>query len=85
MQNKIAMILLTVGLFFIGYASVQLKFAQQSEKAALIQAKEILEKQQKTKSPQPELSFQNGQTIGILQIPIIHKELPLWKGPMTML
>ena len=80
MQNKIAMILLTVGLFFLGYANVQLKSAQQSEKAALFQAKEILEKQQKTKSPQPELSFQNGQTIGILQIPIIHKELPIVEG-----
>jgi len=79
-----AVILLAVGLFLIGYASVQLKSAQQSEKAALVQAKGELEKQ-KIKSPQlessyPDLSFQNGQTIGILQIPIIQKELPIVEG-----
>jgi len=73
------MIMLAVGLFFIGYASVQLKSGQQLEKNALVQAKEELVKPQK-KSPQPELSFQNGQTIGILRIPIIQKELPIVEG-----
>lgn len=84
MLKKMAVILLASGLFFIGYASLQLKSAQQSEKVALAQAKEELE-QQKMKSPQlesshPDLSFQNGQTIGILQIPIIQKELPIVEG-----
>ncbi|MEK4711856.1 class D sortase [Sporosarcina sp. FSL K6-5500] len=84
MLKKMAVILLASGLFFIGYASLQLKSAQQSEKVALAQAKEELE-QQKIKSPQlesshPDLSFQNGQTIGILQIPIIQKELPIVEG-----
>ena len=84
MLKKMAVILLASGLFFIGYASLQLKSAQQSEKVALAQAKEELE-QQKMKSFQPEsshtdLSFQNGQTIGILQIPIIQKELPIVEG-----
>jgi len=77
--KKIAVILLAVGLFLIGYASVQLKSAQQSEKSALVQAKEELEKQ-KIESSHPDLSFQNGQTIGILQIPIIQKELPIVEG-----
>ena len=84
MLKKMAVILLAVGLFFIGYASVQLKTAQQSEKAALTQAKEELKKQKKKssqpESSHPELSFQNGQTIGILQIPIIQKELPIVEG-----
>ncbi|WP_338655124.1 class D sortase [Sporosarcina psychrophila] len=84
MLKKMAVFLLAVGLFLIGYASVQLKSAQQSEKTALVQAKGELEKQ-KIKSPQlesshPDLSFQNGQTIGILQIPIIQKELPIVEG-----
>lgn len=84
MLKKMAVIMLASGLFFIGYASVQLKSAQQSEKVALVQAKGELEKQ-KIKSPQLEsshsdLSFQNGQTIGILQIPIIQKELPIVEG-----
>ena len=79
MLKKIAVLLLVVGLFFIGYASVELKSGQQLEKAALAQAKEILEKQ-KVKSSPPELSFQNGQTIGILQIPSIQKELPIVEG-----
>lgn len=85
MLKKMAVILLVVGLFLIGYASVQLKSAQQSEKAALAQAKEDLGKQQKIKSSQPEsshpeLSFQNGQIIGILRIPNIQKELPIVEG-----
>lgn len=84
MLKKIAILLLVVGLFFIGYASVELKSGQQLEKAALAQAKEVLEKQkimssQPDSSP-PELSFQNGQTIGILQIPRIQKELPIVEG-----
>lgn len=80
MLKKVAVILLAVGLSIIGYASVQLKSAQQSEKVALSQAKEDLEKQRKIQSFQPELSFQNGQTIGILQIPAIDKELPIVEG-----
>lgn len=84
MLKKMAVILLAVGLFLIGYASVQLKSAQQSEKVALVQAKEELEKQKiessHPESSHPDLSFQNGQTIGILQIPIIQKELPIVEG-----
>jgi len=74
-----AMILLAVGLLFIGYASMQLKSAQGLEKKALVQAKKELEKPEITSS-QPELLFQNGQTIGILRIPIIQKELPIVEG-----
>ncbi len=59
---------------------MQLKSAQQSEKVALSQAKEDLEIKRKVKSFQPDLSFQNGETIGILQIPIIQKELPIVEG-----
>ncbi|HJF33029.1 MAG TPA: class D sortase [Sporosarcina psychrophila] len=84
MLKKVAVILLAVGLFLIGYASVQLKSAQQLEKVALVQAKEELEKQKiessQPESSHPDLSFQNGQTIGILQIPIIQKELPIVEG-----
>lgn len=77
MLKKMAMILLVIGLLFIGYASMQLKFTQQLGKNALVQAKENLEKTKKTES---ELLFQNGQTIGILQIPIIDKELAIVEG-----
>ncbi|WP_370456075.1 Class D sortase [Sporosarcina sp. ANT_H38] len=80
MLGKMAMILLAIGLLFIGYASVQLKSTQQSEKVALSQAKDYLEEQPKVQSLQPELSFQNGETIGILQIPKIDKELPIVEG-----
>jgi len=77
--NRLAVILLVIGLFFIGYAVMQLKLAQQSEKATLAQAKLSMGKQQ-TKSSAPELSFQNGQAIGILKIPMIDKELPIVEG-----
>ena len=84
MLGKMAMILLAIGLVFIGYASVQLKSAQQSEKVALSQAKDYLEErpkaQPKVQALQPELSFHKGQTIGILQIPKIDKELPIVEG-----
>ncbi len=80
MLKNMAVILLAIGLLFIGYGSVQLKSAQQSEKAALSQAKEVLEKQQKIKPSHPELFFHNGQTIGILRIPTIQKELPIVEG-----
>lgn len=74
-----AIMLLTVGLFFILYAGVELKSGQQFEEAALVRAKEILDNPQ-IKISNPELSFQSGQTIGILQIPIIGKELPIVEG-----
>lgn len=79
-----AIIFLTVGLIFIGYAVFELNSVQKLEKVALAQAKEVLEKQI-TETPQPELfkpdlSFENGQTIGILQIPLIGKELPIVQG-----
>ncbi|ATP42494.1 class D sortase [Solibacillus sp. R5-41] len=79
-----AFILLTVGLIFIGYAGMELKSVQQLEKVALAQAKEDLKKQiietSQPESSNPELSFQNGQTIGILQIPLIEKEVPIVEG-----
>lgn len=76
-----ALTLLIVGLLFIGYASIQLQSAHQSEEAALAQAKEDLaHSQPEMKSIGLEKGFQEGQTIGILQIPIIDKELPIVEG-----
>lgn len=76
--------MLTVGLFFIAYAGMELRSVKQSEKVALAQAKEDLERQIiETSQPEvanPELFFQNGQTIGILEIPLIEKELPIVEG-----
>lgn len=84
MLKKLALILLTVGLFFIAYAGMELRSVKQSEKVALAQAKEDLERQIiETSQPEvanPELFFQNGQTIGILEIPLIEKELPIVEG-----
>ncbi|MGN7408084.1 class D sortase [Sporosarcina sp. SAFN-010] len=91
MLKKVALSLLVVGLMFIGYASVQLKSAHQSEKTALAEVKKSMEKialyQEKEgmgkpgiETSQGELSFHQGQTIGILQIPSIHKELPIVEG-----
>jgi len=74
-----AYFMLAVGLFFIVYASNQLKNDQQSEKSALSEAKEILEKPN-IQSFVSDLSFEKGETIGILQIPIIDKELPIVEG-----
>lgn len=77
--RSMAVAMLVIGLLFIGYAGVQLKTTQQSVKSALVQARLDLEIQP-NKLSQPNLSFKNGQTIGILQIPKIDKELPIVEG-----
>lgn len=74
-----AIIFLLVGMFFIVYANMELKSVQQSEKAAFVQAQEILDIPV-IETASPELSFQDGQSIGILEIPIIDKELPIVQG-----
>lgn len=71
--------MLAVGFFFIVYAVDQLKNDQQLEKDALIEAKDFLENPT-IKSSVSDLSFKNGQTIGILQIPIIDKEISIVEG-----
>lgn len=79
--NKFAIVLLATGLISIGYACLQLASAQQSKKAALIEAKTIVEDQQAINLPlQAKLEFLNGETIGILRIPLINKELPIVEG-----
>lgn len=78
-MKKTAIIFFLVGLSFVLYAGVQLKTNEQSEKTALVYAHNILESP-KTTTPPSTLSFQNGQTIGILQIPAIGKELPIVEG-----
>lgn len=80
MLKTMGFILLSVGLFFIGYAGLQLKSTKQSEKVALAQAKEVLDIQNGLTSSPRELSFRHGETIGILQIPNIQKELPIVEG-----
>lgn len=83
MLIKIALLLLAVGLFFISYATVQLKSVQQSEKVALVQAKKVVSEHKiimSTDPTDPELSFKNGEIIGILHIPAIDKELPIVEG-----
>lgn len=77
--EKTAYFMLAVGLFSIVYARNQLKNDQQSEKTALSEAKEILGKPT-LQSFVSDLSFEKGETIGILQIPIIDKELPIVEG-----
>lgn len=79
MLKTSAFIMLFVGLFFIIYAGGHLKNDQQLEKAALTEAKDLLEKPT-IKSSTPDLAFENGQMIGILQIPIIDKEIPIVEG-----
>ncbi|WOV89124.1 class D sortase [Sporosarcina oncorhynchi] len=78
-MKKVAIILFLVGLSFVFYAGVQLKSNKQSEKTALVHAHKILESSDITKPPS-HLSFQSGQTIGVLQIPTIGKELPIVEG-----
>lgn len=94
MLKKVALFSLAVGLFIIGYAGLQLWNIKQSEKLAVAEAKAFLNEIQgndyseviiptaKTDldTSDPELSFQNGQTIGILEIPGINKELPIVEG-----
>lgn len=91
MLRKIAFLLLVVGLFVIGYASMQLHSARQLERVALNQAKTVLEQaviaqgvgvleKQGAKPSHSKLSFESGQTIGILEIPSIQKELPIVEG-----
>ena len=43
--KKLALILQTVGLFFVADVGMELQSVQQSEKVALAQAKEVLERQ----------------------------------------
>ncbi|WP_373866386.1 class D sortase [Sporosarcina luteola] len=89
--RTIALLLLAVGLFAIGYASMQLNSVRQLERVALDQAKSVLEQAARVqgngeaeklgaKPSRPKLSFENGQTIGILEIPSIQKELPIVEG-----
>ncbi|MGG0670374.1 class D sortase [Sporosarcina koreensis] len=94
MLKKVALFSLAVGLFIIGYAGLQLWNIKQSEKLAVAEAKAFLNEIQgndyseviiptaKTDldTSDPELSFQIGQTIGILEIPGINKELPIVEG-----
>ncbi|MCG3088284.1 class D sortase [Sporosarcina cyprini] len=87
MVKKIALLLFGVGLCLIGYALMQMLSSNQSEKAALAEAKDYLkmaslldEKTIFEKQDTLELSFQNGETIGILQIPNLDKELPIVEG-----
>lgn len=91
MLRTIALLLLVVGLFVIGYASMQLHSARQLEREALDQAKLVLEQaamakgvgeleKQGAKPSHSKLSFESGQTIGILEIPSIQKELPIVEG-----
>ena len=79
------------GLFLIGYAGIQLKSVLLAEKTALAQAKKNIEigpkierelaiKKQEINTSSPKFSFQNGQSIGILQIPSLQKELPIVEG-----
>lgn len=88
-MKKIAIILLASGLLIIGYATKELMSVRQAEKVALAQAREVVEQQvpsapkimvTKEEPPPPDLSFQNGETIGILQIPGLQKELPIVQG-----
>jgi sortase A len=93
--KKIALFSLAVGLFIIGYAGFQLWDIKQSEKLAIAEAKEFLKQIQDgdgseavmsitgkadLEASYPEFSFSDGQTIGILQIPLINKELPIVEG-----
>ena len=94
MLKKVALFSLAVGLFIIGYAGLQLWDIKQSEKLAVAEAKAFLNEIQGNDDSEviiptaktdldtsdPELSFQNGQTIGILEIPGINKELPIVEG-----
>lgn len=94
MLKKLALFSLAVGLFIIGYASLLLTDIKQSEKRAVAEAKAFLSQIQGSDdsnvviptdktgldTSHPELSFQNGQTIGILEIPGINKELPIVEG-----
>ncbi|GKV57387.1 hypothetical protein NCCP2222_33340 [Sporosarcina sp. NCCP-2222] len=87
MEKKVALLMLAVGLCLIGYALIQMLSTNQSEKAALAEAKKYLkmatvfdEKAIDEKQETLELSFQNGETIGILQIPNLNKELPIVEG-----
>lgn len=94
MLKKVALFSLAVGLFIIGYAGLQLWNIKQSEKLAVAEAKAFLNEIQgndymeviiptaKTDldTSDPKLSFQIGQTIGILEIPGINKELPIVEG-----
>ncbi|QTD43518.1 class D sortase [Sporosarcina sp. Te-1] len=88
-MKKMVLALFAVGLGLIGYASVQLLSANQSEKAALAEAREYLEEtlvseekpaMEEHMTETSELSFEKGQTIGILQIPSMNKELPIVEG-----
>ncbi|MDW0113119.1 class D sortase [Sporosarcina saromensis] len=80
MLNKTALILIVIGLVIIGYASLQRMTGHQSEKAALARIKKELEEREATEIKLAELSFQHGQTIGVLEIPAINKELPIVEG-----
>ena len=92
--KKVTLFFLTVGLLLIGYAGMQLWNVKQSEQQALAEVKEFLSETQGHNDSEafftstetdsnpsyPELSYQNGQTIGILQIPLLNKELPIVEG-----
>ena len=65
MLKKMALILLAVGLFFIGYASCAAKIRTAIGKSRTGSGKGGFGKTTTNNShPEPELSFQNGQTIG---------------------
>lgn len=95
MLKKIALFSLAVGLLIIGYAGLQLWDIKQSERQAVAEAKEFLNKIQGNDDSEAvipittktdldasplELVFHKGETIGILQIPLINKELAIVQG-----
>lgn len=74
-------LLFTTGFIFIGYALYHIWDGNNQVEKRIVEAKKIVEQNNNDSQIDPSsLSYQKGETIGILKIPKLKKELPIIEG-----
>lgn len=74
-------LLFTTGFILIGYALYHIWDGNNQVEKRIVEAKKIVEQNNKDSQIDPSsISYQQGETIGILKIPKLKKELPIIEG-----
>lgn len=83
-MKKLAFLLMLVGVILLGIGGYQFFKIQAAEKQAMSEAQTLLEKKDQSKDSKEfnaeEFSPGMGETVGILEIPVLDAELPIVEG-----
>lgn len=80
MRRILAIILLVVGLGFIGYSGWELIDANKQQAHSMAQATETIQKAKENNETREQFKPGQNETIGVLRIPKINAELPIVEG-----